>query len=285
MDRHEGWAVIVCLVGNGQEINTGEAGIAEWLRALTSRYHAWNVYASPELGMSEEDVLVEKETLRVNGTFRETPALHLSTSIRSFRSEHVSTFVNQLLDFDQGASKTLAQIGGHFPIVLTRDVNSAKAWVRNNARGTERFGILASSAAERLRPYAIDVKAKVNPVHWFLNGKRDVRSSYYLETVATEFAVQGLELDWTVLAWDADFRCNYEHRKWDQFSFRGDRWERVNKIERKHYQRNAYRVLLTRARQGMVIIVPQGASDDHTRVPEYYQDTFRYLESVGIPVL
>ncbi len=285
MDRHEGWAVIVCLIGNGQEINTGEAGITEWLRALTDKFRNWQVYASSELAMFESGAQDLTGVLNTRGVFLQSPALHLSASVRSFRSEQMSSFVNQLLDFDPLATSTFMSVQEQFPIMLTRDVERAKNWVRGKARGSERYGILASSAAERLRPYAVDVTAKVDPVHWFLNEKKDVRSSYYLESVATEFAVQGLELDWTVLAWDADFRCNFEGQSWDQYSFRGFRWERVKKLERKQYQVNAYRVLLTRARQGMVIVVPSGESTDHTRIPAFYDDTFKYLESIGLPVI
>jgi hypothetical protein len=282
MDRHDGWSVIVCLVGNGQEINRGEAGIAAWLEACSSRFRAWRVFASPQLGLHEQatqDVLAD---LRMAGTFNEAPSLHLTASVRSFRSTLVSEFVNCLLTFDRRASDLYNQVRNHFPIVLTRDVTVAKQWVREKARGTERYGILASSAAQRLRPYAIDVTSKIDPVTWFLNDKRDVRSSYFLESVATEFDVQGLELDWTCLAWDADFRCRPTQRSWDQWAFRGSRWERINQAERKAYHVNAYRVLLTRARQGMVIVVPHGADADHTRQPEFYDQTYAYLRSVGI---
>ncbi|MBU3679633.1 MAG: DUF2075 domain-containing protein [Candidatus Kapabacteria bacterium] len=252
----------------------GEAGIAAWLEACTSRFREWRVFASPQLGLNEASTQEAITQLRGNGTFNEAPSLHLTASVRSFRSSLVSEFVNALLTFDRRAAQLHEQVTKHFPIVLTRDVTAAKQWVRDKARGSERFGILASSAAQRLRPYAIDVTSKIDPVKWFLNDKRDVRSSYFLESVATEFDVQGLELDWTCLAWDADFRCRPINRGWDQWAFRGSRWERISQAERKAYHVNAYRVLLTRARQGMVIVVPHGADIDHTRQPEFYDQTY-----------
>jgi hypothetical protein len=282
MDRHSGWAVIVCLVGNGQEINRGEAGITAWLEACATRFTEWHVYASPELGANEEQTQVPIEQLRESGMFMEAPSLHLRASLRSFRSTLVSEFVNSLLSFQPEAGELYQRVSRDFPIVLTRDVSAAKQWVRDQARGSERFGILASSAAQRLRPYAIDVTSKINPVHWFLNGKDDVRSSYFLESVATEFDVQGLELDWTCIAWDADFRFQRKAHAWDQYSFRGSRWERIQQAERRAYHINAYRVLLTRARQGMVIVVPHGAADDHTRQSGFYDDTYGYLKRVGV---
>jgi hypothetical protein len=206
--------------------------------------------------------------------------LHLGVSMRSFRAENVSLLIKQLLDLEKDeACRTLAQISAKYPIVLTRDLAKAKRWLRQQARGTERYGIVASSQAERLKPHAIDVKSPMDPIHWFLDGSEDVRSSFYLEDVATEFHVQGLELDWACVTWDADFR--FTEDGWDHRSFCGDRWHYIKKSERKSYQKNAYRVLLTRARQGMVIVVPPGDSEDPTRKPEFYDPTFEYLKGIG----
>ena len=175
----------------------------------------------------------------------------------------------------------LWQIGDRYPIALTRDLDQAKRWVRDRARGSERFGLVASSQAQRLKPHAIDVRVDVDPVHWFLNDRNDTRSSYYLEDAATEFQVQGLELDWIVVTWDADLRL--DSGSWGTHAFRGDSWTRVHKDDRKRYLVNAYRVLLTRARQGMVIFVPPGSKDDPTRLPAFYDQTHEYLSSLGIP--
>jgi hypothetical protein len=210
--------------------------------------------------------------------------LHLAVSMRSFRAEHVSLLVKQLLDLELNeASKTLAKVEKKYPIVITRDLIKAKKWLKEQARGTERYGIVVSSQAERLKPHAIDVKSPIKPIHWFLNGKEDVRSSYYLESVATEFDVQGLELDWACVTWDADFR--FTKKGWKHWSFCGDRWNRIKKPERQSYLKNAYRVLLTRARQGMVIVVPPGDSEDPTRDPLFYEETFDYLENIGFSVI
>ncbi len=284
MDRHVDWATIVCLVGGGQEINTGEAGILEWFYAIQQDFPHWRIYLSDQLTDSEYGAgqIVNEVKNNTNITF--LPELHLSTSVRSFRSKKVSLFVKQLLDLERiSAQKNLLEIKDKYPIVLTRDFKVAKNWLRKQARGSERYGMVVSSQAERLKPYAIDIRVKTNPVHWFLNGKEDVRSSYYLEDVATEFDVQGLELDWVCMAWDADFRFGEEG--WDHWSFRGSRWQRIKKPERKMYQKNAYRVLLTRARQGMVMVVPEGDPNDGTRLPSYYDPIFNYLVEIGIPTI
>ena len=210
--------------------------------------------------------------------------LHLAVSMRSFRAENVSLFVKQLLDLEvEQARETLEKIQLKYPIVLTREITRAKKWLKDRARGSERFGIVVSSQAERLRPQAIFVKSPMNPIHWFLNGKEDIRSSYFLEDVATEFHVQGLELDWACVTWDADFR--YSHLGWQHWSFRGNRWQHINQMERQTYLKNAYRVLLTRARQGMVVVVPSGDSEDHTRKSEYYDSTFEYLREIGFNLI
>lgn len=210
--------------------------------------------------------------------------LHLAVSLRSFRAERVSELVKKVLDLEAASAKeTLKAIGANYPIVLTRDLQKAKRWLRERAQGTERYGIVVSSQAERLKPYAIDVKSPVDPVDWFLAGKDDVRSSYYLEDVATEFHVQGLELDWACVTWDADMR--FTPAGWENWSFKGNKWLRILKDARKDYQKNAYRVLLTRARQGMVLVVPEGDAGDHTRLPAFYNSTYEYLQSIGFPVI
>jgi hypothetical protein len=280
LNRHPDWAVVVCLVGGGQEINRGEAGISEWVDALNRSFPNWPVYVSSRLSDSEYGAGDALERLRTRSNVTINDDLHLAVSMRSFRAENVSLLVKQLLDLEKDeARKTLANVSTKYPIVLTRDFVKARRWLREQARGTERYGIVASSHAERLKPYAINVKYKINPIHWFLDGPEDVRSSFYLEDVATEFDVQGLELDWAGVTWDADFR--YTENGWAHRSFCGDRWNYIKKAERKNYQRNAYRVLLTRARQGMVIVVPPGDVEDATRKPEFYDPTYEYLQEIG----
>ncbi len=284
MDRHPDWAVIVCLVGGGQEIHTGEAGIGEWLRACNTLFPNWHVYISKNLNDSEYAAgdVVHQAHKQSNAHF--DGSLHLSVSMRSFRAEHVSHFVKALLDGSTDVARDqLVTMSGRFPIFVTRDLEKAKRWIRSKARGSERFGLVASSKAMRLKPHAIDIRVSVDPVQWFLSADTDTRSSQYLEDCATEFQVQGLELDWTCVNWDGDFRRTAEG--WSYNDFRGSRWERIRSIERQAYLRNAYRVLLTRARQGMIIFLPPGSADDPTRPPHFYDQTFGYLTSIGIPVL
>lgn len=280
LDRHPDWAVIVCLIGGGQEIYAGEAGISEWIRSLERSFPDWHIYISPRLTDSEYGAgkMLEEIGSRPNVVHKDE--LHLSVSMRSFRAENVSLLIKQLLDLDlDDARDTLANVHEKYPIVITRDLSKAKQWLRFQARGSERYGIVVSSQAERLRPHAIFVKSPTNPIHWFLGGKEDIRSSYYLEDVATEFQVQGLELDWACVTWDADFR--YAKSGWEHRSFVGSRWNQIKKLERQNYLKNAYRVLLTRARQGMVIVVPPGDAEDATRKPEFYDPTFEYLQEIG----
>ena len=284
LDRHSDWAVIVCLVGGGQEINRGEAGISEWIESLTRSFPDWHIYISSRLTDSEYSAgrVLEEIKSRLNVVNKDE--LHLAVSMRSFRAEHVSLLVKQLLDLNANeARNTLAKVERNYPIVITRDLPKAKQWLKEQARGSERYGIMVSSQAERLKPHAIYVKSPMDPIHWFLDGKEDVRSSYYLEDVATEFDVQGLELDWACVAWDADFR--YSKKGWEHRSFCGDRWNHIKKPERQNYLKNAYRVLLTRARQGMVIVVSPGDSEDPTRNPLFYDATFEYLREIGFRII
>lgn len=284
LDRHEDWAVVICLVGGGQEINTGEAGISEWLKGIKDVFKTWEVFVSPNLKDSEYAAEEIIETLKQTAVVNFNEDLHLSVSMRSFRAEKLSSFVKNLLDLNvDEAKKVFSLISEKYPIILTRDLNKAKKWLKEKARGSERYGLVVSSKAERLKPLAIDVRYNIDPVHWFLNDKDDVRSSYFLEDVATEFHIQGLELDWVSLTWDGDLRFN--GNCWEAFEFKGNKWQNIRKEERKRYLLNAYRVLLTRARQGMIIVVPEGSSEDHTRLPEYYDGTFNYLKSLGIPVI
>lgn len=281
LDRHKDWAVIVCLVGGGQEINTGEAGIAEWIEGLNRSFLDWNIHVSSKLTDSEYAAGEALQLIKNKDRLFTNNDLHLSVSMRSFRAEKVSLFVKLLLDLDiESANQVYNEIKEKYPIVLTRDLPKAKEWLKTKARGSERYGIVVSSQAQRLKPYAIDVKSPIDPIHWFLDEKDDIRSSFYLEDVATEFQVQGLELDWACITWDGDLR--YSPDGWQHYSFSGNKWQNIRKEERKMYQKNAYRVLLTRARQGMIIVVPKGDPEDKTRKAEYYNSTYDYLKRVGI---
>jgi catechol 2,3-dioxygenase-like lactoylglutathione lyase family enzyme len=284
LDRHPDWAVVVCLVGGGQEINTGEAGIGEWLKAIHEHYPDWAVHISPHLQDSEYGADAALSHLKSRANVHHNDDLHLSVSMRSFRAEHVSTFVKHLLDRRTDLAQAMFQdVQARYPIVVTRDLDKAKRWLRDKARGSERFGMVVSSQAVRLRPHAIDVRSPMDPIHWFLDDRDDVRSSFYLEDVATEFHVQGLELDWACVVWDADLR--FGEADWEYRSFVGNKWQKIHLAYRQMYLKNAYRVLLTRARQGMVIVIPPGDPEDPTRDPSFYDPIYGYLTSLGIPTI
>lgn len=296
LDQREDWATIICLVGGGQEINTGEAGISEWIKALNEQFPHWNVYISPKLTEPEYAEGKVNELLKNNCNVTYSESLHLGVSLRSYRAEKLSAFVHALLSFDENASALYNEIKDKYPIVLTRDMAKARKWLHDKVRGTERTGVLVTKESARFKPLAIHIlpSGDENAVHWFLDDKSDVRSSNYLEDAATEIQVQGLELDYTCLLWDADMR--YENGEWRFYRFNGQtKWvEQTGGTESKQelmkYMLNAYRVLLTRARAGMVICVPEGNPNknvsgfwkDSTRLPEYYDGTYQYLKSLGV---
>jgi len=296
LDQREDWATIICLVGGGQEINTGEAGISEWIKALNEQFPHWNVYISPKLTEPEYAEGKVNELLKNNCNVTYSESLHLGVSLRSYRAEKLSAFVHALLSFGENASALYNEIKDKYPIVLTRDMAKARKWLHDKVRGTERTGVLVTKESARFKPLAIHIlpSGDENAVHWFIDDKSDVRSSNYLEDAATEIQVQGLELDYTCLLWDADMR--YENGEWRFYRFNGQtKWvEQTGGTESKQelmkYMLNAYRVLLTRARAGMVICVPEGNPnknvsgfwEDSTRLPEYYDGTYQYLKSLGI---
>ncbi|MGN0032425.1 MAG: DNA/RNA helicase domain-containing protein [Candidatus Limimorpha sp.] len=303
LDQREDWATIVCLVGGGQEINTGEAGISEWIKALNNQFRHWKVYISDKLTDPEYAEGKVNELLEHNDNVTYSSNLHLSVSLRSFRAEKLSAFVHSLLSFNPDAAGIYAEIKDRYPIMLTRDMGKARAWLRKQVRGTQRTGVLVTKTAARFKPLAVDIleQGDENAVHWFLEDKNDIRSSNYLEDAATEIQVQGLELDYTCVLWDADMRCygSDKNRRWRYYNFNGKTsWREEsgtsdNSIERRKYMLNAYRVLLTRARMGMVICVPTGNCnttvggfpEDATRLPEFYDGTYEYLKSLGLEEL
>ncbi len=281
MDRHADWAVIICLVGGGQEINDGEAGLPEWFDSLKRAFPDWDVYITPQLNDDEYRRGRSWSSMIDDLNICEIEKLHLATSVRSFRTPDLAAFVKAVLDADTDEAKQLYhRIKDKYPLVVTRDLNTAKEWVRSKCRGSTRYGLLASSKALRLKPEGIFVKNKLDVENWFLNSKDDVRSSYMLEDVVSEFDIQGLELDYSIVAWDANYR--YVNGEWTYNNFKGDKWTKVNSEEDKIYLKNAYRVLLTRARQGMAIFVPKGSDIDATRKPEWYDGIYNYLREIGM---
>ncbi len=292
LDQREDWATIVCLIGGGQEINTGEAGISEWITALNNHFPYWKVYISDKLTEPEYAEGKVNELLKYNSNVEYSDRLHLGVSLRSFRAERLSAFVHSLLSFNPDSEELYKNVvSHHYPIVLTRSMDKARAWLRQQARGTQQTGILISKVSARFKPLAVHVlpQSEDNAMHWFLEDKTDVRSSNYLEEAATEIQVQGLEVDYACILWDADMR--YDNGKWSFWKFNGKtQWIPEKNIETQKYMLNAYRVLLTRARQGMVICVPEGNSnktpegfpEDSTRQPLYYNSTYEYFKSIGL---
>lgn len=280
LDRHKDWAVVICLIGGGQEINDGEAGLREWFKALRERFNYWDVYVSNNL---KDEYLIDNtwKDLIKDLNLKYVPDLHLSVSLRSFRSPYVSEFIKALLDNDLIKSKNLhSKIKENYPIKLTRNLETAKKWVKDKSKGSEKYGLLATSGGLRLKAEGIFVKNKVNVANWFLNDKEDVRSCYALEDVITEFDVQGLELDYSIVAWDADLRMI--NGKWEYKKFRGSKWNNINKPDDRLYLKNSYRVLLTRSRQGMIIFIPKGSDSDTTRAKVFYDGTYEYIKNMGI---
>lgn len=292
LDQREDWAVIICLVGGGQEINTGEAGITEWINALNNRFKHWNVFISNKLTEPEYAEGRVNDLLQENDKVTYSDELHLAVSLRSFRAETLSAFVHSLLSFAPDAASLYRDVKQKgYPIVLTRDMEQARAWLRKLARGSQQTGVLVTKVAARFKPLAVHIlgQGDENAVHWFLEDKTDIRSSNYLEDAATEIQVQGLELDYACVLWDADMRC--EDGRWTYYKFNGkNKWNPENNEENRRYMLNAYRVLLTRARQGIVICVPTGNDklgsdgfpEDPTRLPEFYDGTYEYLKSLGL---
>ena len=288
MDRHQDWAVMICLVGLGQDIYDGEVGINEWFRCGIEEFSEWELFYSPSIFSQVEDKNIDVDMIRSCPRCHEAQELHLKTSIRSFRADKQSQFVDSLLDNDPDTTKELYKIiSKKYPVYVTRDIDVAKNWVRKQVRGSQRSGVLACSSAQRLKPEGIYVPTDIDVKNWFLAPSDDLRSSNKLEVVASEFKVQGLEIDWAVVCWDADLRRTANGSDWDYYNFRGTKWVKRNQPEQRRYLLNSYRVLLTRARQGMVLFVPKGVDpeEDATRDKAYYDAIYNYLVSCGIVTL
>ena len=279
MDRREDWAVIICLVGNGQEINKGEAGINEWFNSLEKNFAHWDVYVN-----KDSLNLDEYENLKIN----DKEGLYLYSTIRSLDAPNLPNFIKYLLNNDNvNAQDKLNEIQEYYPLYVTRSLNVAKNWVSEQISQYDgesiRSGLLAHSNAIRLIPEGIFVKADKNVPYWFLNDADDIRSSNHLEIPATEFDIQGLEIDYAIMCWDANLR--YIDGEFEFKEFSGTKWNNINKEIKQKYLLNSYRVLLTRARRGMVIFVPKGDDEDQTRLCKYYDGTYEYLKSIGIKEL
>lgn len=288
MDRHKDWAVMICLVGLGQDIYDGEVGINEWFKCGIKDFKEWELFYSPELFNQIEDKNIDRKMIKEYELCHEVPELHLKTSVRSFRANKQAAFVDNLLDNNlEETCKIYNSIFEKYPVYVTRDFDSGKKWVKAQVRGSQRCGVLACSSAQRLKPEGIYVPTDIDVKNWFLAPSNDLRSSNMLEVVASEFKVQGLEIDWSLVCWDADLRRNKKDDGWEHYNFRGTKWVKRKKEEQQRYLVNSYRVLLTRARQGMVIFVPRGVDpeEDPTRDYAYYDGIFNYLTKCGIKEL
>lgn len=283
MNRNTGWAVIVALIGSGQEINTGEAGLAEWGKTLNEKFSNWKIFISPKLKAGTSNIANSKlfETVPSKLSITDLPELHLCVSIRSYKAEKLSEWVVSLLEDEPLRAKALLQ--NHlkdYPVFITRNLKTTRTFLRKKNRGYRRTGLVATSGARRLRTFGLDVSTKIDVANWFLNQKEDVRSSCFLELIATEFAVQGLELDWVGLCWGDDFRK--EENGWSYHAFKGTKWQIERKEEKKQFIKNKYRVLLTRGREGLIIFIPEGSKTDHTRPSKNYDSTYSYFKNIGI---
>ena len=281
LDRWDDWAVILCLVGEGQEIHDGEAGIEEWANALKDKFSHWDVY----LAKKNSEFSNKFDGLNIN----DREDLYLYTTIRSLNAPNLPNFIEYLLKNDIDNAKKILEdnFKDDFSLYITRDLDKAKNKIKKEALECEdhedvRYGILAQSNALRLIPEGIFVKHNFDYTHWFLNKSEDMRSSNHLEIPATEFSIQGLEIDFSIMCWDANLR--YIDDEFKCFEFWGCDYRNVNEIKR-NYIINSYRVLLTRARRGMVIFVPEGDDEDKTRLKEFYDGTYEYLKSIGIKEL
>lgn len=281
MSRHEGSCVVVALVGGGQEINTGEAGLAEWGRALSGKFRNWKVYAAPEAieGGSSTAGSTPFDGAQRNGVVL-SQNLHLNVSKRTVRGDTITTWVEHVIKGDSHSAKLVAENNEYYPLAISRDLSKTKDWLKSHAKGLRRSGLIASSGARRLRPHGVNVVEDISNENWFLNPAGDIRSSNHLELVATEFSVQGLELDWTGLCWGADFR--FVEDNWQMWNLSGTKWQRVKSKDKLTFIPNKYRVLLTRAREGLIVFCSQGDASDETRLPQFYGGTYDYLVSCGM---
>lgn len=285
LDRHEDWAVVICLIGGGQEIHSGEAGLREWGRAIEQHFSHWNVAVSPHLlcgtGGAVGQAVFDQTPERIH--IDEIEHLHLDVPTRTYRSPMIADWVAHLLDGNPESAKRTMDTIKQYPIVMTRSLEAAREWLGNKRRGMRQAGLVASSGARRLRPYGIDVQAQIDEAHWFLKGTMDVRSSSFMEIVATEFSIQGLEVDWAGVCWGADLRFDGEN--WTYHRFKGSKWQQVRQEIDRQYMLNKYRVLLTRAREGVIIWLPEGSHRDTTRQPQFYDRTADYLTACGVPLI
>ena len=299
MDRHQDWAVLIALVGGGQEIHNGEAGLAEWGKTLYEKFPKWKVVVSPEA--LEHNTSNAGHRLFADGNagslvIQEEPSLHLKVNQRSFRAQKLTEWVEAALAGDAAKAAAIVPDLCNFPFTLTRSLPTTRQWLHKHARGQQRAGLVASSGAIRLRADGLELSSGFRQgnrdiyVNWFLNHPPDIRSSNQLEVAASEFECQGLELDWVGLCWGGDFPFDPSTSGWAFRNFSGSSWgtlknETPKQRTDRQYLLNTYRVLLTRARRGLVLWIPQGDVTDETRLPSFFNATADYLVRCGLPLI
>lgn len=296
MGRHHGWSMIVALVGGGQEIHGGEAGLAAWGDAIT-KHPEWSVVTSPEAvsgGPSVAGSRLFRDGCAEVANVEQDPALHLAIPKRSYESDITAAWVNDVLDGRPEAARMLASKG--LPVYLTRDLGAARSWLVAHARGNRRAGLVASSGAARIRADGVETPTfqflrGIDYVKWFLEPAGDHRSSNQLEVALSEFEMQGLEIDLCALLWGGDLvfpegqviARTLRGRKWCAVGGSGD--PQASADDPRTRIQNKYRVLLTRFRKAMTIFVPLGSVDDPTRAPSDFDSVYRYLLRCGVRLL
>jgi hypothetical protein len=284
MGRHDDWACMVCLIGEGQEINKGEAGVQLWADAIRKANnegsHRWRVVAPP----GWLDGLGSKDPLEAPVAADERPALELMGSSRAYRNSRHTDWLSALVDGKLAEARAHAEAGEEPPAYLTRSLVTAKDWLRQRLRGGRRVGLLASSGARRLVAEGIPPTLLSNDLsgiaHWFLRKPKDFRSSCALELALSEYGVQGLEIDYAGVCWGGDFIWNRDD--WQPRKMSAPKWNITQNEDAIRFTRNTYRVLLSRCRAGQVIFVPRGGAEDRTRDPATYDRIARALLDAGV---
>ena len=286
------WCVVVALVGGGQEIHDGEAGLAEWGRALSRRGTGWEIWASPVAIGGGAAVARQRlfEESNLPPSVSKVADLHLSVGKRSYRAEKYADWVNHVVGGDADAAREVAAELSEYPVWLTRELSTARRVLRQYAGDDLHSGLLASSGAVRLRADGIEVspgfRDGIKFPDWYLRPTKDIRSSNQLEVAATEFECQGLELDWCGVCWGGDFVVMPETAEWQFRCVRMPagklpKWYVEKSAEKREFMQNKYRVLLTRARIGVVLFIPAGDEHDQTREPAIFGATADFLERCG----
>ncbi|MGE0434331.1 MAG: DNA/RNA helicase domain-containing protein [Planctomycetota bacterium] len=270
------WAVLVCLVGPGQEIHDGEGGIGTWIDALGMNSR-WRVAAPRELGGRSAPP-----------GWHANDQLHLRTSRRSLIGERLSEWVELVLAGDQVSARRVAHqlIQRDMPLGITRSLSGMRTRLRTECLQSHRPALLGSSGALRLRAIGVEppafqyTKNVVDVVDWMLKEPEDFRSSHRLEVAMSEFETQGLEVDHAGILWGGDLV--WESEGWGAWKLKGPSWKRVPEPGA-DLVRNKYRVLMTRSRLSLFILVPAADPSDPSQRHSAMESTLGFLVGCGLP--